>query len=98
MEVGSSLPRDDGRKSKRGSFGADVLRLVTGTVLAQGITLLFSPLMTRLYAPEAFGVWAVFSSITTIIGVVACLRYEVTIMLPEDEEEGASLLGASVLA
>src|SRR5262245_1125845 len=86
------------RRSKSGGFGSDVLRLVTGTVLAQGITLLFSPLMTRLYAPAVFGVWAVFLSITTIIGVVANLRYEVTIMLPESEEEGASQLGASVLA
>src|SRR5207249_609196 len=35
---------------------------------------------------------------TTIIGVVACLRYEVTIVLPESEEEGASQLGASILS
>jgi lipopolysaccharide exporter len=91
---------DPGRKRKprRGSFGADVLKLATGTVLAQGITLLLSPLLTRLYAPQAFGVWALFSSITTIIGVVACLRYDIAIMLPESEEEGASLLGVSLLA
>ena len=85
------------RGVRRGNFGSDVLKLVTGTVLAQGISLLLSPLLTRIYAPQAFGVWAIFSSITTIIGVIACLRYEVTIMLPESDEEGASLLGASLL-
>jgi len=86
------------RKPRRGSFGADVLKLVTGTVFAQAITLALSPLLTRLYAPAAFGVWALFSSITAIIGVIACLRYEVAIMLPESGEEGASLLGVSLLA
>lgn len=86
------------RKKRSGSFGSDVLKLVTGTVFAQGISLLLSPLLTRLYGPAAFGVWAIFSSITSIVGVVACLRYEVTIVLPEKEEEGASLLGVSLLA
>ena len=103
--VGSvaSLPPpagDPGRagRSSRGSFGSDVLKLVTGTVLAQAITLLLSPLLTRLYGPEAFGVWALFSSISAIIGVIACLRYDVTIMLPESDEEAASLLGVSLFA
>ncbi len=88
----------EARRARRGSFGADVLKLVTGTVVAQGITVVLSPLLTRLYAPREFGVWALFSSITTIIGVVACLRYEVAIMLPEGDEEAASLLGVSLLA
>jgi len=85
-------------RREHGSFGSDVLKLVTGTVLAQGITVLLSPLLTRLYAPSAFGIWALFSSITTVIGVIACLRYDVTIMLPESDEEGASLLGVSLVA
>jgi len=102
--VGISAPGTPGSGSRgrrsvpRGSFGADVFKLVTGTVFAQGITLALSPYLTRLYPPQAFGVWAIFSSITTIIGVVACLRYDVTITLPETEEEGASLLGVSLLA
>jgi O-antigen/teichoic acid export membrane protein len=56
--------------SRPHSFTADVLKLVTGTTLAQIIVVLASPLLTRLYGPEAFGFFALFTSITSIILVV----------------------------
>ena len=83
---------------RKGRFAKDVLKLVSGTVLAQGVTVLLSPLLTRLYAPSAFGIWALFSSITSIVGVVACLRYELSIMLPEDDSEAANQLGVSLVS
>ena len=55
------------------SFTTDVLKLVTGTTFAQFIVILASPLLTRLYGPEAFGFLALFTSITSIIGVIACM-------------------------
>lgn len=55
-----------------------------------------APIVTRLFAPEAFGVAALFASIVGIIGVVACLRYELSIMLPKTDEEAANLLGVSL--
>jgi O-antigen/teichoic acid export membrane protein len=55
------------------SFTTDVLKLVTGTTFAQAVTILASPLLTRLYGPEAFGFLALFTSITSIIGVIACM-------------------------
>lgn len=53
--------------------------------------------MTRLFAPEAFGIAALFTSITSIVGVVACLRYELSIMLPDSDDEAANLFGVSLL-
>ena len=47
--------------------------------------------------PEAFGIAALFASITAIIGMVACLRYDLSIMLPESDEEAVNLLGVSLL-
>lgn len=54
------------------------------------------PIVARLFAPEAFGVAALFASIAGIIGVIACLRYELSIMLPKTDEEAANLLGLSL--
>ncbi len=82
-----------GRKS---SFATDVLKLVSGTTVAQLIALLASPILTRLFSPAVWGVLAIFSSITGILGVVACLRYELSIMLPEKDDEAANLLGVSI--
>lgn len=78
------------------SFASNVLKLTTGSAVAQGLGILLMPILTRLFAPEAFGVAALFFSIAGIIGVVACLRYEHSIMLPESHEEAANLLGLSL--
>lgn len=69
-----------------------VLMLVGGTTIAQGLSFLFSPIITRLFSPEVFGDLSVFTSITSIIGIVICLRYELAIVLPQDDDEGFSLL------
>jgi len=82
-------------KSSSG-FAANVLKLVTGSVFAQGLGVLAAPVIARLFAPEAFGVAALFASITGIVGVVACLRYELAIMLPKTDEEAVNLLGVSL--
>lgn len=83
-------------RRRQTSFAGDVLKLVSGTTIAQALGVLVTPLLTRLYAPEAFGTLALFTSITSIIGVVACLRYELAIMLPESDEEAANLLAVSL--
>ncbi len=79
------------------SFATDVLKLVGGTAFAQIVTILASPILTRLYGPEAFGFLAIFTSITSIIGVIACMRYELAIMLPKADEKAANLLALCLL-
>ena len=69
------------------------MKLVTGTTLAQALGFLIAPIITRLFAPEAFGVAALFLSITAIVSVIACLRYEQAIMLPQTHEEAINVLG-----
>jgi len=78
------------------SFKGDVLRLASGNAVAIIIALIFTPILTRLYQPEAFGLAALFTSIITILGVLACMRYELSIVLPDNDEEAANLLGASL--
>jgi lipopolysaccharide exporter len=90
------MPRSE--PSRASAFAADVFKLVTGTTLAQAVAVLASPLLTRLYGPEAFGFLALFISITSILGVVACMRYEFAIMLPQEDREAANLLGLSLLS
>ncbi len=84
--------------SKKKSFASDVLTLTGGTTFAQILTILSVPVLTRLYQPENFGVWALYSSIISIISVIVCMRYEYSIMLPELDEDAINLLGVSFLA
>ncbi|MGA2933751.1 MAG: oligosaccharide flippase family protein [Methanomicrobiales archaeon] len=90
-KVTDHMPPKVPASSRPSPFAADVLTLVTGTTVAQIIAIITSPLITRLYGPEAFGLLALFTSITSIIGVVACLRYEFAILLPESDEEAANI-------
>jgi len=91
------MPSPSPDSPRSSSFTTDVLKLVTGTTLAQIIVVLAAPFITRLYGPEAFGLLAIFTSITSIIGVIACMRYEMAIMLPKADEEAANLLGLCLL-
>jgi lipopolysaccharide exporter len=77
--------------TKRSSFFTNVLKLVSGTTLAQLITILTAPIISRLFAPEAFGILNVFTSLIAIISIIICLRYEYAIMLPEDDADAANL-------
>lgn len=72
--------------------------LVGGTAFAQALTVLALPLLTRLYTPAEFSVLAVYAAVLGIFVVVACLRLEIAIPLPETDEEAASLLVMSLLS
>jgi O-antigen/teichoic acid export membrane protein len=64
---------------------------MTGTAIAQAIPIGISPILTRIYTPDNFGVFAIFFSITTIFGTIASARYELAVMLPEREEDAINI-------
>ncbi|KKG79372.1 translocase [Methanosarcina mazei] len=97
-EIEKDADKSSHQKGKNKSFGSDVLTLVGGTTFAQIFTILSAPILTRLYGPEDFGVWTLFISITSIIGIISCMRYDYAIMLPESDEDAVNLLGLSFLA
>jgi len=84
-------------RSLRGrDFVRNVAVLAGGTALGQGLAVLASPLLTRLYTPSDFGILAAYTSILSILLVVASLRYELAITLPEDDETAGNLLVLSL--
>jgi len=64
-----------------------VLTLLGGAGLAQAIVLAASPILTRLYAPEHFGIFALFVSLVALIATVATGRYEMAVILPASDDE-----------
>ncbi|SEA11041.1 Membrane protein involved in the export of O-antigen and teichoic acid [Desulfuromusa kysingii] len=72
-------------------FWHQVARLAGGTVLAQGLVIVSTPILTRLYTPDDFGLLQAYISVTAIITVVASWRYEFTITLPKNDEDAAYL-------
>jgi len=70
--------------------------LIGGTTLAQAITILALPLLTRLYRPEDFSVLAVYASVVNIVSVITCLRFDIAVPMPKREDEAALLLTLAV--
>lgn len=80
-----------------GEFTRNVLTLFTGTTIAQAIPVLISPVLTRLYSPNDFGIAALFVSVTSIFGVIANGRYELAIVLPVEDEDAINITALAIL-
>lgn len=70
--------------------------LVTGTAAAQAINMALSPIITRLYGPEAFGLLGAFTAIVAIIAPIAALTYPIAIVLPTSEKAAKGLVRLSL--
>jgi O-antigen/teichoic acid export membrane protein len=70
---------------------------MTGTTIAQAIPIAMSPILTRLYTPDDFGVFALFLAIISILGSVASGRYEFAIMLPERDEDAINIVALGLI-
>lgn len=75
----------------------NILTLMTGTSIAQAIPIAISPLLTRIYTPNDFGIYALFISIATIFGSIANARYEMAIMLPHKDEDALNIAALGIL-
>lgn len=80
-----------------GRFAGDVLALGGGATIAHVIAFGCSPIISRLFTPEAFGVAAMFAGIVLIAGRSLSLRYESALMLPADDADAANLLVLSCI-
>ena len=76
-------------------FWKQVLTLLSGSLLAQITSVAFLPILSRLYVPEAFGVFGFFIAAVAVIVVLINGGYELTIMLPEKETEADLLTNLS---
>jgi O-antigen/teichoic acid export membrane protein len=81
---------------KASSFTGNVLIMAGGTALAQGLSILVAPFVTRFFAPHAFGLAALLASLTAVIILVSNLRYELSILLPKKDGDAANLLAVSL--
>ena len=78
--------------SPKSVFARDVTTLAAGTAAAQVLTVLVSPVLTRLYGPDAFGVFGVLFAVAGIVAIIATLQFDMAAVLPEDEADGISLI------
>ena len=70
--------------------------LLVGSVGSQALAFGLSPFLTRLYGPAEFGVFGVFTAVTTLIASVASLGLEAAIVIERDPEQARYAYGLSL--
>lgn len=85
-----------GKLIPKSPYLRNVVTLMTGAGLAQAIPIAISPILTRLYTPEDFGVLALFMAISSIIGVLVTGRYELAIILPKSDRDAFHIVALSL--
>ena len=85
---------------KQVNFNDDILtsllKLLPGSVFSQLIMLLSLPLVSRLYAPETFGIFGVYMSFLATLSIISCGKYEDAIVVAKSEKLAKYLLVLSV--
>ncbi len=70
--------------------------LISGTILAQGLVILTSPVVTRLYLPAALGLAAVFTSVINLLSKSSA-AYQLAVPIPKEDGEAVTLLQIALL-
>ncbi|MEM7230911.1 MAG: oligosaccharide flippase family protein [Planctomycetota bacterium] len=79
------------------TFLRSALTLSSASAVGQALPFLVSPVLTRLFAPEHFGLAGVYLAMGGLFAVAASLRYELAIVLPEKEDVASSVTALSIL-
>ena len=72
-------------------------KLLSANVVAQIIGLVVYPMLTRMYAPEDFGLLNLFLSIGGVLAILSTAEYYYAIVLPKEEKDAEQVLGVGVL-
>jgi len=84
-------------RTRTSRYARNFLHLVTANVLAQVILLAAAPLLSRLYGPEAFGVFGIFTAIVGVGLAVVTGRLEWLIPNPRSSRRAGALLAIGLI-
>jgi len=82
---------------KKNIFLKNVLLLSSGIFSAQVINILFTPIITRIYGPEEYGVLGYFRSIVTILTPISALTLPIAIVLPKSNKKALMIAKLSLI-
>jgi len=81
----------------KNNFAKNVMMLVSGTAFAQVISVLLSPIITRIYSPEEFSTLTIFISILGVVSLLGSLTYDSAIPIAEDNVKAINILSLSLI-
>ncbi len=72
-------------------FKRQLLEMASGSTIAQALSLLLMPVITRLYLPVELGEYAIYAAVSSIAGLIVNLRLDLTLVIAKSDEEAQQL-------
>ncbi len=79
-----------------GRFAKNVAIMSVAPVIMQSLAFIVTPIVTRLYTPEDFGMFSIYGAILGPIGIFSTMSYSSAIVLPKREKDAANLFALSL--
>lgn len=79
------------------NFFRNTLVLLSGHVFNQLVLIISYPIISRLYQPEQFGIFAQVNAIYAVLLLISTLRYESAIIISKDDNEANNLVALSLI-
>lgn len=85
------------RASRLSAALRGVLVISSGTLLGQIIIAAATPVISRMYSPDAFGAYSAVLAVASTIGPAAALKFDSAILLPQKDQDAKGVLILSLL-
>lgn len=73
------------------NFFSHVAQTLRGALIGQLIPVIALPIISRLYTPDTYGVFASLLSIAIVLTTVMFLQFEVAVVLPKEDDEAGDV-------
>lgn len=81
----------------KGGFKSNFLLTSSGKLIAIGLTLIFTPIFSRIYSPEAYGYFSILNILISHFGIISTLGYSDAILISKEESDVKGLSKISLL-
>lgn len=79
----------------KNKFIKNIIMLTSGTAIAQVLTMLISPIITRVYSPNDYGVLTIYTATLGTISLIGALSYDSAIPIAENDKKAINVLALS---
>ena len=81
----------------KSEYARNVLTLMSGTTIAQAIPVAVTPILTRIYTPAEFGLFAVYMALISVGVMIATGRLEMAVLIARKDSEALQLAVISLV-
>ncbi len=85
------------KKVLKNQIARNITLITGGTAFSQFLGILFSPIITRIYPPEQYGILTAFSALLGFVVISASLDYQKAIPISENDDQAINLIVLSTV-